>query len=171
MSRVTESYQSDSVKGRAKLFAATSVKCAEEGALRATVTFHQHERGFVHLSRVVSSRSCNLLHHNWLTLPACGSSSPRTPCGYFPPYHLLRARIFLVHIVGHDESLYHRQTVSLRRTFGQIDHARIVFVTILHGYYADTCFMFTGSTAVCTTAPRASFVRSHELHFPSLETT
>ena len=50
-----------------------------------------------------------------------------------------------------------------------IDHARIVFVTVLHGDYACTYFTFTESTATCTTARRAGFVRFRRLHLPQFK--
>ena len=51
---------------RAKLFAAASIKFegAEEGALRSTVTFHQYYLCIIHFPRVVSSKSCHVVHRN-----------------------------------------------------------------------------------------------------------
>ena len=83
---------------------------------------------------------------NWLTLPAGGSSSPRAPAR---TSHLVRLHIFLVHVTGLNRSL----TVSLCRIFGLIDHARIVFITVLHGDHAGASFTLNRSTAIRPTAP------------------
>ena len=60
--------------------------------------------------------------------------------------HLMGANIFLVHIAGHDQSLYHRLTVSLRRII-QPDRLRaFFFVAILRSDYAGAGFMLIRST-------------------------
>ena len=81
-------------------------------------------------------------------------------------FHLVRTRIFLMHIVGHDQGLYHRLAVSLRRIFSLVHRARCVFVIAPHGDFAWARFMFTASTARRTAPPGAGFVCSHRFPFP-----
>ena len=60
MRRLTKSYQPDSIEGGPNV----KLEGATEGALRSTITFHQHERSFLHFPRVVRKWRCNLFHHN-----------------------------------------------------------------------------------------------------------
>ena len=106
--------------------------------------------------------ACSMPSMEQQALPVCGPLSPHTPRTDCPP---LAARIFLMHLVGHNHGLRHRLAVSLRWVPSLIDHPRLFFVTILHSDSA-----VTWSTAVCTTAPSAGCAIS-QAPFSSLRTT
>ena len=93
----------------------------------------------------------------------CQRAAPQTPASPARTSHLMRAHIFLVHVTGHNRSLYHRLTISLCRIFGLTNHARVVFITVLHGDRAGASFTLTRSTAIRPTAPGAGFVRFRTL--------
>ena len=88
--------------------------------------------------------------------PVCGSLGHQKLCNDFPPNgnsHLTHAQC-----VGHNQGPYHRLTVSLWWILSPIYHARLLFITALHGDNADAIFMLTWSTAVRTAPPGAGFV-------------
>ena len=83
-----------------------------------------------HVTACSTGGSSSMSSRNWLTLPAGGSSSPRTPAR---TSHLVRLHILLVHVTGHNRSLsfpvpdirpdrpctyrlYHRTVLFIKKT-------------------------------------------------------
>ena len=60
--------------------------------------------------------------------------------------------ILFLRSAGHDQGISHRLVVSLW-LLSLIFHARLLFITVLHGDNASPSSMLAGSTAVCTATP------------------
>ena len=126
---------------RAKLFSATAIelKSAEECTLRPTVEIHQHERRFINLPRTRNGRSRNLVDHD-VGLNVNPSSSTVWLHELNPAvtsHQLVGARTLLAHMVGQNQDVHRGLSVSLRWVLSLIDHARLLFVAILHGDHAS----------------------------------